>query len=165
VPYERDPVSVLWDPAAAALLERARGARGGWQGTRVADPSDRQRAYLRAIGINPNRADVPSAQGGKARGGAGLNTKTRWVRGFARAVWYANDKRHGGPGLALQLEVGRWKPAGVRVPSGYAVRLRVRRGGSVAIRAVEAKAERARIWVGENEHGGRWSDPQLRDWA
>lgn len=165
MPYERDPVAVLWDTAAAQLLARARGARGGWQGTRVADPSDRQRAALRAIGINPNRSDVPSAVGGKARAGAGLNAKTRWVRGFARAVWYANDRRHGGPGLALELQVGRWKPAGVRVPSGYAVRLRVRRGGSAAIHAVERKSSNARIWTGDGERGARWSDPELRDWA
>jgi hypothetical protein len=165
VPYERDPVSVLWDPAAAALLARARAARGEWQGTRVADPSDRQRAMLLAIGINPNRGDVPSAVGGKARAGNGLNAKTRWVRGFTRAVWYANDRRNGGPGLALELEVGRWKPAGVRVPSGYAVRLRVRRGGTAAIRAVEARQASGRIWTGDAVPGGRWSDPALRDWA
>jgi hypothetical protein len=165
VPYERDPVSVLWDSAAAQLLDRARSARGGWQGTRVADPSVRQRAALLNIGINPNRTDVPSAVGGKARAGNGLNAKTRWVRGFARAVWYANDRRNGGPGLALEMEVGRWKPAGVRVPAGYAVRLRVRRGGTVAMRAVERKTAAGRIWTGDGEHGARWSDPALRDWA
>jgi len=165
VPYERDPVSVLWDAAAAQLLARARSARGGWQGTRVADPSDRQRVMLMALGINPNARDLPSAVGGRARAGHGLNAKTRWVRGFTRAVWYHNDRRNGGPGLALELEVGRWKPAGVRVPSGYAVRLRVRRGGSAALRAVERKQASARIWTGEGEPGSRWSDPGLRDWA
>ena len=163
--WERDPVSVLWDGAAAALLARARQARGGWQGTRVADPSDRQRAMLLAIGINPNARDDPSAIGGRARAGQGLNARTRWVRGFARAVWYANDRRHGGPGLALELEVGRWKPAGVHVPSGYAVRLRVRRGGSAAMRAVRAQADSKRIYTDEGGPGKRWSDPSLRDWA
>lgn len=166
MPYERDPVSVLWDTAAAALLGRARSARGGWQGTRVADPSGRQRAALLAIGINPNARDMPSAAGGRARGGAGLNAKTRWVRGFTRAVWYANDRRHGGPGLALEFQVGRWKPAGVRVPAGYAVRLRVHRGGTEAARrAAEAMDRRKRIWGKDGEHGPRWSDPGLRDWA
>ena len=120
---------------------------------------------LLAIGINPNARDDPSAIGGRARAGQGLNARTRWVRGFARAVWYANDRRHGGPGLALELEVGRWKPAGVHVPSGYAVRLRVRRGGSAAMRAVRAQAGSKRIYTDEGGPGKRWSDPSLRDWA
>jgi hypothetical protein len=166
VPYERDPVSVLWDTAAKALLARAQAAGGGWQGTRAADPSGRQRAMCLAIGINPNAADSPSAAAGKARRGHGLNAKTRWVRGLARAIWHANDSRHGGPGLPLRLEVGRWKPAGVTVPPGYAVRLRVHRGGSgAAVRAAEAKPDSERIWTGDGQPGPRWSDPARRDWA
>ena len=95
---ERDPVSVLWDGPARALLRRAIDAKGEWQGTRIADPSERQRAMIRALGINVNARDNPSAQGGRARGGHGINAKTRWARGFVRAVFYHNDRRHGGAG-------------------------------------------------------------------
>ena len=162
---QRDPVSILFDDPAVALLRRAVAAKGAWQGTRVADPSDRQRAMLLAIGINPNHRDIPSAVGGRAIKGRGVNAKTRWVRGFVRAVYYANEHERAGPRRALQIEVGRWKPAGVRVPSGYAVRLRVRAGGTAALHAVQGKPDEARIWLESGEHGGRWSDPGLRDWA
>jgi hypothetical protein len=158
---ERDPVSVLWDGAAAQLLARARKARGGWAGTRIADPSPRQRAALAAVyGIDADGPDRPSTA---ARRG-GLNAKTRWARGFVRALYYANDRRHGGPGLALEVEVGRHKPAGVRVPAGRAVRVRVRRGGSAAVRAVQRKGDGARIWDADGLPAGRFSDPALRDW-
>lgn len=157
-------MSVLWDGAAETLLERARKARGGWQGTRIADPSPRQRAALLALGIDPLGPDNPSTSGGRARGGAGLDAKTRWARGFVRAVNYANDRRNGGPGLALELEVGVHKPPLGVIPAGRAVRLRVRRGGQAADRAVRRKGEAARIFTDDGSPGGRWSDPELRDW-
>jgi hypothetical protein len=161
-PGERDPVSVLWDGAAGQLLGRARRARGQWAGTRIADPSPRQRAALLAsYGINPDGPDNASAQGGR-RGG--LNARTRWARGFVRAVYYVNDTRHGGPGLALEVEVGVHKPPLGVIPAGRAVRLRVRRGGSVAARAVARKPDSKRIFNGEGVPAGRFSDPALRDW-
>ena len=165
MPFERDPASVLWDGAAQALLERARKARGGWQGTRIADPSPRQRAALAQLGINVDARDKPSAIAGRARAGQGLDAKTRWARAFARAVFDANDRRNGGPGLSLELEVGRHKVAGVRVPAGRAVRLRVKRGGAVALRAVAKMPESKRIYTDEGGPGLRWSDPNLRDWG
>lgn len=165
MPYERDPVSILWDLPAAYLLERARKARGGWQGTRIADPSPRQRAALARLGINPDRPDNPSAIGGRARAGRGVDAKTRWARGFVRALMYQNDRRHGGPGLAVEVQVGRHKPAGVRVPAGRAVRIRIRRGGSVARRIVRQLPDSKRIYTDEGFPGQRWSDPGLRDWG
>jgi hypothetical protein len=158
---ERDPVSVLWDGPAAQLLARARKARGGWAGTRITDPSPRQRAALTLVyGINPDGPDRPSTP---ARRG-GLNAKTRWARGFVRALYHANDRRRGGPGLALEVQVGRHKPAGVRVPAGRAVRVRVRRGGTVALRAVQRKQDAGRIYGDDGLPAGRHSDPALRDW-
>jgi len=162
--YERDPVSVLWDTAAWTLLEETRKLRGGWRGTLIADPSPRQRAMLLAMGIDPDGPDNPSSIGGRAKRGAGLNARTRWARGFVRAVNYANDRRNGGPGLALEIEVGRHKPAVGVIPAGRAVRLRVRRGGSVALRAVQAMPDAARTWTDDGGHGDRWSDPARRDW-
>lgn len=158
---ERDPVSVLFDIGAAAFLERAYAARGQWVGSRVADPAARHLVALRAMGIDPLGRDNPSAEGGR-RGG--LNARDRWRRGFVRAVYYANDSRHGGRGRAIEIQVGRKVPARGIIPPGRAVRIRTRRGGGVALRAVDRKPEAARIWVGDHERGGRFSDPALRDW-
>ena len=161
MPAERDPVSVLWDRGAAQLLARARKARGGWAGTRIGDPSPRQRGALLAVyGIDPDSPDRPST----ARRRGGVNARTRWARGFVRAVYYANDTRHGGPGLALEIEVGAHKPPLGVIPAGRAVRLRVRRGGQVAMRAVARKPDAARIWTDEGFPAARFSYPKLRDW-
>ena len=160
MPAERDPVSVLWDRGAAQLLGRARRVRGAWASTRIADPTPRQRAALLAVyGIDPDSRDRPSTS--TRRGG--LNARTRWARGFVRAVYYANDTRHGGPGLALEIEVGAHKPALGVIPAGRAVRLRVRKGGQVAARAVARKPEDERIWDGKIP-AGRFSHLALRDW-
>ena len=162
MPYERDPVSVLWDTAAARVLAETRALRGGWRGTRIADPTPRQRAALLGVyGIDPDGPDNPSSVGGR-RGG--LNARTRWARGFVRALNYANDSRHGGPGLALEIEVGAHKPALGVIPAGRAVRVRVRKSGDVALRAVQRKPDAARIWDDDGLPGGRWSDPDRRDW-
>lgn len=162
MPFEPDPVSVLWYRQADRVIARARQLRGGWYATRIGDPSPRQRAALMAVyGIDPDGPDNVSAVGGR-RGG--LNARTRWARGFVRAIHYANDTRHGGPGLALQIEVGAHKPALGVIPAGRAVRVRVRRGGSVAVRAVGRKPVSARIWDDGGLPAGRFSDPALRDW-
>lgn len=154
-------MSVLWDRGAAQLISRARAARGGWAATRIADPSPRQRAALmQAYGIDPDGPDRPST----ARRRGGLNARTRWCRGFVRAVYWANDTRHGGPGLALEVEVGVHRPALGVIPAGRAVRLRVRRGGQVAVRTVGRKPDSARIWDDAGFPAGRFSDPALRDW-
>lgn len=159
--FERDPVSVLWDLPAAVLLERARKARGEWQGTRIADPSPRQRAMLARLGINVDGRDNPSAIGGRA---GAASAKTRWARGFVRALHYQNDRRNGGPGLAIEVEIGRHKEAGVKVPAGRAVRVRIRRGGSVAQRIVRQMPDSQRIYTDGGYPGHRWSDPKRRDW-
>jgi hypothetical protein len=163
MPFERDPVSVLWDVPAARVLAETRALRGGWRGTRIADPTPRQRAALLSVyGIDPDGPDNPSSIGGR-RGG--LNARSRWCRGFVRALAYANDTRHGGPGLALEIEVGARKPALGVIPAGRAVRVRVRRGGAVALRAVQREPEAGRIFDDAGLPAGRWSDPGLRDWS
>jgi len=163
--FVRDPVSRLWDRAAAQLLYRARTARGGWEGTRIADPTAAQRAWLARLDINPDGRDTSSAIGGRAQAGNGLDCKSRWARGFARAVYYINEPANGGPGLALELEFGARKPALGVIPAGRAVRLRVRKGGGVARRALEAKPDTARIFDSAGYPAGRWSDPDKRDWS
>ncbi|HVH79719.1 MAG TPA: hypothetical protein VM782_10040, partial [Stellaceae bacterium] len=82
MPFSRDPVSQLFDAGARQLLERAYAARGGWVGTRLADPTPRHRAVLALLGINPDAPDDAAAAG------RGLDAKSRWGRGFVRALYY-----------------------------------------------------------------------------
>lgn len=156
-----DPASVLWEAAAVSVLERVYAARGGWVGVRIADPSAGQRTALLAMGIDVLGPDAPSAIGGR---GGGLDARDRWRRAFVRALYRVNDSRRGGPGRPLQVEVGRRVPPRGVIPAGRPVRVRLRRGGQVAIRAVERKSDRDRIWVGDGGTGLRFSDPSLRDW-
>lgn len=154
---EPDPVSVLWEAAAVRLLERAYAARGEWVATRISDPTPVQVARMAARGINVLGPDRPSTA---ARRG-GLNARTRWGRGFVRAIYRVNKQYRGRP---LEVEVGRALPVRGVVPAGRAVRVRVRRGGQAAMRAVERKPDAQRIWADEGTPAGRWSNPRLRDW-
>lgn len=158
---EPDPASLLWDTAAAELLRRAYAARGQWVGIPVADPSDRLRLRLLALGIDPLGPDAPSAIGGRR---SGLNARDRWRRAFVRALYRANDGRRGGPGRPIQVEVGVKLPRRGVIPPRRPVRVRVRPGGKAAMRAVDRKPDRQRIWVGDGGTGHRFSDPSLRDW-
>lgn len=153
-----DPASLLWDSAAQIVLERAYAARGQWVGVRIADPSARQAAGLLALGITALGRDNPSAIGGR-RGG--LDARDRWRRAFVRALYRANKANGNRP---IQVEVGRKLPRRGVVPPGRPVRVRLRRGGSVAMRAVDRKPDSGRIWVGDHEPGQRFSNPDLRDW-
>lgn len=169
----RDPVSLLMDAPARRLLARAYKARGGWVGTRLADPSPRHLAYLEGLGIHPYGKDRPSAVAGH-----GLDARTRWARGFVRAVYYQHkwwsdgrggfrrskrtEPRHTG---AIEVEIGRHLPAAGVIPAGRAVRIRIRRGGSVARRAVQRMPESERIFTDDGRLAARWSDRALRDWS
>jgi hypothetical protein len=153
----RDPVSELWDRAAQGLLERAYAARGGWVATRIKDPTDGQVARFRAIGIDPLGKDNAPTRSGKRK-----DMRSRWCRGFVRAVYYQNKA---GEGRAIEIEVGARKPAVGVIPAGRAVRIRVRRGGQVASGAVRRKAEADRIYDDAGGLGGRWAgDRSRRDW-
>lgn len=152
--FARDPVSVMWDRAAARLLARAAAAGGEWVATRITEPTGRQRGRLASMGIDAGGPDNSSAQGG--RGGA----RSRWGRGFVRSMYY----NHGG-GQALVVEVGRMLPAkGELIPKGRAVRVRVVSGGGPARAAVGQLAAGERIFTPGGAPGPRWSDPDLRDW-
>jgi hypothetical protein len=155
----RDPVSELWDTAAAHMLSRAYELRGAWFSTIIKDPTPRQASMFAAIGIDVDGRDNAATMSGKR-----MNCRTRWCRAFVRAVYYANDDRHGGPGRAIEIEVGARKPAVGRTPAGRAVRVRVRRSGSVALKAVQRKADDDRIWSDEGQPAGRFSDISGRDW-
>lgn len=172
--YARDPLSVLLDGGARRLLDRAYSARGSWVKTRLADPNPRVRTYAASLGIDASGPDRSSAQGGRS---ALTSARSRWARAFIRALYYQHrwysPYRHEGrwrrrtsarDAGALQVEVGRHLlPAGI-FPAGRAVRVRIRPGGRAKRRAVETMPEAERIWTDDGGQGGRFSDPELRDW-
>jgi hypothetical protein len=150
---QRDPLSVAWDAAAQTVLARAYAAKGAWVAVRIADPSARQAEAALALGINPLGPDNRSTR----RKTGGVNARDRWRRAFVRAVHYHS-------GRPLEIQVGRKLPARGVIPAGRPVRIRVRRGGAAAMRAVARKDEADRIWTDEGERGGLFSDVKLRDW-
>lgn len=174
--YERDPVSVLFDAAARQLLARAYERPGEWVSTRLADPGPRHLAWCAAHGVNPYGPDNSSAAGGRSRR---TDAKTRWARGFVRALWYQHRWYSGGAGVqgwrtgrrvvarsssALEIEVGRAFVAAGVVPAGRTVRIRVRAGARAARAAVRRMPEQDRIFRGDGEPGARASEAELRDW-
>ena len=65
---------------------------------------------------------------------------------------------------ALQFEVGtvRIDPRGLVI--GRAVRIRLLKGGTQAMRAVDKLPDSKRIYNDEGNPAGRWADPAARDW-
>jgi hypothetical protein len=163
VPYQRDPVSELFDGAARALLARAYARPGKWVGSRIADPSPRHRAYLAELDIAPFARD---------RVGSGM-AKTRWARGFVRALYYQHKWWSAtGGGFraekrgtyrqtgALVVEIGNVVVARGVIPRGRAVRVMLAPGGQVMSKAVARTADRE-TWANQ---GPAWADPGKRDW-
>jgi len=167
--YARDPVSVLFDAPARRMLTRAYARPGQWVGARLANPSPRHLAYLAGLGINPFGPDGKSGDGR-------VNARTRWARGFVRALNYQHKWFSEAPGaggwrgerrtvprgdLSLVVEVGRagagGRQAGTLLLPGRAVRVKAVRGGRAHVRR---SAEPSFTLEGE----GR-SDPERRDWA
>lgn len=182
----RDPVSVSLDRAARSLLARAYANPGQWVSTRLVDPDMRIRTRFAGMGIDLDKPD----NGGSARGGrsGGLNARTRFGRGFVRALyyqhkWYSHSgsqqswNRRTSPrdAGALRIEVGRHIPASPQFdpahperggfPAGRAVRVQIARGGRVKLRAVQRLSDRDRIWTDAGGEGDRYSDITRRDWA
>lgn len=149
--YRRDPVSVLFDAGAARLLARAYAAQNQWVGTRLANPSASQVAHFSALGIDVTGPDGKSGQGI-------LNARTRWARGFVRALNYQH-KRSAKSYLGLQVEVGRALPggqqAGTALVPGRRVQIKVTRGGRSHV-----QRKGGLVYT---EGRGR-SDPAARDW-
>lgn len=172
MPYQRDPVSQLWDDAARQLLARAYARPGQWQSTRMTAPTARHIAQAAAWGIDLTAPDRPSSVGGN-----GLNARTRWGRAFVRALFYQHkwwsdgglgfrerkrtESRHAG---AIEVAVGRWRPRTGRIPAGRTVQVVYHPGARAANRAARAEAPRNRIYDDRGQPGARWSDPERRDW-
>lgn len=156
MPYARDPVSLLWDRAAAHALAQAYAAKGGWYSTRVKDPTPVQVERFAALGIHVLGRDNAATRSGKR-----MNARSRWCRGFVRALYYQNGLTGKRP---IEVELGAHKPELGVIPAGRAIRVRVRRGGSAAQAAVRKKAEADRIYDNDGAAAGRWADPAGRDW-
>jgi hypothetical protein len=169
--YQRDPVSELFDSGARRLLQRAYQRPGQWVGTRIADPAPRHVAYFADMDIDVTGPDnAPTASGRRD------DARSRWCRGFVRAVYYT-EKWYGGHKVlrsarlmtpnqtrSVVIEVGRRVPATGAIPAGRAVRVKTVPGGDAARRAAMRKPEVKRIFDDDGEPAGRWSDPAGRDW-
>jgi hypothetical protein len=143
VPGVPDPVSVLWEPAAAKFYAGVRAAGPGrWFGIRIADPEPRHVRLFEFYGIELLERDRAST--------GSLDARDRWRRGFVRAVY---RQAKGGPPLVL--EVGRKMPRRGRIPPGRFVRGRILRGK-------EATARRKEQRVTGNPAAR--ADPRSRDW-
>jgi hypothetical protein len=162
-------VSELFDAGARRLLARAYARPGQWAGTRLANPSARHLAYLGGVGIDPSGPDDKSGAGR-------LNARSRWARGFVRALyfqhkWWSGDPDGGGDWRSVRrtvprtdrsliIEVGRALPGGAqqgtRLLPGRAVRVKVMRGGKAHVRRKEEQVY--------TEGKGR-SHPAGRDWG
>ena len=167
--FTRDPVSVLFDGPARRMLDRAYARDGTWVGGRIPDPTPAHRSYLSGLGINPDtRDDV----------GVTLNARTRWARGFVRALeyqhrWYSGapdgggwrDRKRARPrqDLGLRIDVGRalggGRQAGTLLRPGRAVRIQVRSGAKRWVR--DNRTSRQRWDLSESAR----SDASRRDWA
>jgi hypothetical protein len=160
--FRRDPVSVLFDDPARRLLERAYGRPETWIRTRLANPEPRHVTYLAALGINPMGPDDKSGAGR-------LNARTRWARGFVRALYYQHRWLSDAPGggwrgggrmqprrdLGLQVEVGR------AMPGGRQAGTLLRPGREIRVRAVRGPVPSGmRYTEGEGQ-----SQPAARDWS
>lgn len=175
--YERDPVSLLLDRGAREVLARVYAARRGqWVMTRLADPTDRHRAWARANGW-----DLDGPDNAPTLSGRHVNAHTRWGRAFTRALYYQHrwygpepgrgarsvraSRRAAPTGTALQLEWGRRLPGSATLPRGRAVRIRIAYGGRTARRVVESKAYGDRIYTDDGDAAGRYAVAAQRDWA
>jgi len=180
----RDPVSVPFDAAARRLLARAYASPGTWVSVWLPDPSMRQRTAMASAGV---RSDLTGPDPVPA--GGGLNARTRWARGFVRAVYYQHkwySPARGDAGFrtskrtaarntgGLRVEIGRhvaaspqWDPARPGAggfPPRRRVRVQLARGGAAKDAAVNRLATADRSFVGPKGSrmpGPRWANPAV----
>jgi hypothetical protein len=167
--FARDPISIQFDAAAAALLRRAYTSRGEWAGTYVKNPSAEWQLWALRNGwgrlLGPD--DAP---GGDAR--------TRWCRALVRSCHNLNRKfmTSGGLDLAdaprpwgvrppyvLKYQVGTVKLSqrpDVRV-IGRAFRVKLLTQAEAARFAREGKIPDGSKWIDDDGHPG----PRYAGWT
>jgi hypothetical protein len=178
----RDPVSIPFDTSARRLLGKAYASPGTWQQAWLPDPSIRQRTHYTGMGINVSGPD-PLPKGG------GLDAKTRWARGFVRAMyfqhkWYSGTRGSGwraerrtSPRSAngLRIMVGRHVPASPQfdprqpelggLPPRRRIRVQLAAGGKAKDRAVARLSNADRIYTPEGRPAARWGGARrFTDW-
>ena len=169
-PFERDPLSVRFDPSARRLVERAYAVKGSWAGDFVPPPGPRARLWMAAHGIySPYERD---------RWG-----EIRWLRAYKRSVYHLVNWYGGTTGLRGERNSGagsegwhapvrvEWE-TGVRVREGvhagrWAVRIRIHPGGRATSRIGLARAAReGNAWMTADGHQTfRASTAADHEWA
>ena len=166
--WQRDPLSVRFDPKATRLIERAYRARGAWAGDFLPPPGPRALAWMAWHGISPYERD---------RWG-----ELRYVRAYKRAVFWNLNKYGGVTGLRELPNTGSfaggWRApvrgewqTGVRARSGrhlgeWAVRFRIHPGGRATSRiGLERAVRLGDNWIDPDGRATfRQSTPDDRDW-
>ena len=180
--HTRDPVSVLFDSAARRLLDRAYAHPHTWVQVWLPDPGIRQRTRMLEHGIGDLLAPDPLPKGG------GLDARTRWGRGFVRAVYYQHrnySPRSAGGSWSkrtsprntggLRVEIGRHVPGSPQfdpthperggLPPRRRVRVQLAAGGRAKAAAVDRLAARDK-WIVDERPGPRYGGGgRFRDWA
>ena len=174
-------MSEPFDPAVRRLLDKVYANKGSWQQVWLPDPTLRQRTRFIGIGINVDGPDPLPA-------GGGVNARTRWARGFIRALYYQHrnfspmrgkswEKRTSPRNTGgLRVQVGRHVPASPQFdpanPSagGFPARRRIRvqlaAGGKAKATAVARLSDEDRIYTKSGAAAARWGGAgKYRDWA
>lgn len=169
--FRRDPVSELFDDPARRLLARAYAQPGTWVQTRLANPTPRHIAWAAGLGLNLLAGDNASTASGSH-----YDARSRWARGFVRAVYHQHRWHYAGgqfaearrtapnDASAIRVEVGRRIAAAGVIPAGRMIRVVSRTGGGQALAVVQAMGDDERIYDDNGNPAGRWSDPEGRDW-
>lgn len=159
--FQRDPVSVQFDPAARRFLARAYAADGAWTGTYLARPDPAWRAWGLFRGIDLEGRDPWG--------------EVRWIRGFKRACYW--NLAHYGYAGSLQpaRRISKdararalvWETGQLVLKTGwparrYAIRIRLVPGGESSAAWVERNVRAADRYT---ENAGARSDNERRDWA
>ena len=179
----RDPVSLLFDSPARRLLDKAYASPHTWVQVWLPDPTIRQRTRFVGVVRGDLLGPDPLPKGG------GLDAKSRWARGFVRALYYQHRNYSPARGSSvwarrrsprntygLRVEVGRHVPGSPQFDpahpdrGGFPPRRRVRvmmaAGGKAKDAAVARLAYKDRAWVGDHQPGGRYGGGgRFQDWA
>lgn len=148
--WQRDPVSVWFDPAARRLVERAYLVKGEWAGVYVGPPTPAQWARLGMLGINPYERDRWGEQ--------------RWIRAYKRSVFWLLNHYGGVSGLHdepltgaysgtwVSPVRGQWETGLLVHKAGWptrrrAVRFRIHAGGSRTSRIGKELAPKGKRWI------------------
>lgn len=162
MPWERDPVSVWFDPAARRLVTRAYAVKGSWAGVYVGPPTLEQWAALGMLGIAPWQRDRWGEQ--------------RWIRALKRSCFHLVNHYGGVSELRPVPNLGagshgwhapvrvQWETGQLVYKSGWptrrrAVRMRLHAGGKATSRAGLALPARVRWIDDEGRATGRQSVP------